>query len=161
MTQVLEGTLIGNGLRIGIVVSRFNELITSRLLEGALGTLRRHGVADADITVAWAPGAFELPLISTHLAKSGHVDAVIALGCVIRGATTHYDYVCNQAAQGVARASHETGLPVIFGVITTETLEQAQDRAGAKVGNKGADAALAAIETANLLKAIAATTKKA
>ncbi len=155
MTQVIEGTLIGNGLRIGIVVSRFNELITSRLLEGALGTLRRHGVADDDITVAWVPGAFELPLIATHLAKSGELDAVIALGCVIRGATTHYDYVCNQAAQGVARASHETGLPVIFGVITTETLEQAQDRAGAKVGNKGADAALAAIETANLLKAIA------
>jgi 6,7-dimethyl-8-ribityllumazine synthase len=149
---LLEGTLAGTGLRIGIAVARFNDLVTTRLLEGALGALRRQGVAEGDITVAWTPGAFELPLVASRLAASGRYDAVIALGCVIRGATTHYDYVCAQAAQGAARASQESGLPVIFGVLTTETLEQAQDRAGGKAGNKGADAALAAIEMANLLK---------
>lgn len=152
MTQTLEGTLAGTGLRIGVAVARFNDLVTVRLLEGALGALRRQGVAESDITVAWTPGAFELPLAVSRLAASGRYDAVIALGCVIRGATTHYDYVCAQAAQGVARASQESGLPVIFSVLTTETLEQAQDRAGGKAGNKGADAALAAIEMANLLK---------
>ena len=149
--QIFEGKLIGTGLRIGIVVSRFNDVITEKLLQGALGALKAHDVAEDDIAVAWVPGAFELPLVATKMAISGQFDAVITLGCVIRGATTHYDYVCNEAAKGIAKASEKSGLPVIFGVLTTETIEQAVERSGCKAGNKGVDAAMAAIETANLL----------
>lgn len=156
MAEVYEGKLIGTGLRVGIVVSRFNEVITEKLLQGALGALRSHDVADEAITVAWVPGAFELPLVATRLAMSGKFDAVITLGCVIRGATTHYDYVCSEAAKGIAKASEKSGVPVIFGVLTTENLEQAFERAGSKAGNKGAEAALAAIETAALLKRLKA-----
>lgn len=152
MAQIYEGKLIGTGLKIGIVVSRFNDVITEKLLQGALGALSSHDVADADISVAWVPGAFELPLVATKMALSGQFDAVITLGCVIRGATTHYDYVCNEAAKGVAKAAEKSGIPVIFGVVTTETIEQAIERSGCKAGNKGIDAALAAIETATLLK---------
>jgi 6,7-dimethyl-8-ribityllumazine synthase len=144
--------LIGTGLKVGIVVSRFNEVITEKLLQGALGALRSHDVADADIQVVWVPGAFELPLVATKFAMSGQFDAVITLGCVIRGATTHYDYVCTEAAKGVAKASGKSGIPVMFGVLTTENLEQAFERAGSKAGNKGAEAVLAAIETVSVLK---------
>jgi 6,7-dimethyl-8-ribityllumazine synthase len=156
MADVYEGKLIGTGLKVGIVVSRFNELVTEKLLQGALGALRSHGVADADIQVAWVPGAFELPLVATKLALSGKFDAVVTLGCVIRGATSHYDYVCSEAAKGIAKASEKSGIPVIFGVLTTENLEQAFERAGSKAGNKGAESALAAIETAMLLKQLKA-----
>ncbi len=152
MTQVYEGKLIGTDLRVGIVVSRFNDVITEKLLQGALGALKSHDVAEADISVAWVPGAFELPLVASKMALSGQFDAVITLGCVIRGATTHYDYVCSEAAKGISKAAQKSGLPVIFGVLTTETIEQAIERSGCKAGNKGIDAALAAIETANLLK---------
>jgi len=149
--RTFEGKLIGTGLKIGIVVSRFNDVITANLLQGALGALKSHDVAEDNIAVAWVPGAFELPLVATKMALSGQFDAVITLGCVIRGATTHYDYVCNEAAKGVSKASEKSGIPVIFGVVTTETIEQAVERSGCKAGNKGVDAALAAIETANLL----------
>jgi 6,7-dimethyl-8-ribityllumazine synthase len=149
--RIFEGKLIGTGLKIAIVVSRFNDVITDKLLQGALGALKAHDVAEGDISVAWVPGAFELPLVATKMALSGQFDAVITLGCVIRGATTHYDYVCNEAAKGVAKAAEKSGLPVIFGVVTTENIEQAIERSGCKAGNKGVDAALAAIETANLL----------
>ncbi|WP_303673603.1 6,7-dimethyl-8-ribityllumazine synthase [Vampirovibrio chlorellavorus] len=152
MPNVFEGKLIGTGLKVGIVVSRFNDVITEKLLSGSIGALTAHDVADADITVAWVPGAFELPLVASKLALSGQFDAVITLGCVIRGATTHYDYVCNEAAKGIAVASQKSGIPVIFGVITTENIEQAIERAGCKAGNKGVDAAMAALETVNLLK---------
>jgi 6,7-dimethyl-8-ribityllumazine synthase len=158
MVNTFEGKLIGTGLRVGIVVARFNDAITKNLLEGALGALKSHDVADDDITVAWVPGSFELPLIASKMAMSGKFDAIVALGCVIRGATTHYDYVCNEAAKGVAEAARKSGIPVIFGVVTTETIEQAIERSGTKAGNKGVDAALAAIETANLLKALKAET---
>lgn len=154
MVRTFEGKLIGTGLRIAIVVSRFNDVITEKLLQGALGALKSHDVADSDISVAWVPGAFELPMVATKMAMAGQFDAVITLGCVIRGATTHYDYVCSEAAKGVAAASQKSGIPVIFGVITTETIEQAIERSGCKAGNKGIDAALAAIETATLLKAL-------
>lgn len=156
MARTFEGKLIGTGLRVGIVVSRFNKLITKQLLEGALGTLSSHDVAENDIVVSWVPGAFELPLVAGKMAMSGQFDAVITLGCVIRGATTHYDYVCSEAAKGVAKAGQKSGIPVIFGVLTTENIEQAFERAGSKAGNKGGEAALAAIETANLLKALKA-----
>ena len=150
--QTIEGKLIGTGLKIGIVVSRFNDVITQPLLQGALGALKAHDVAQEDIVVAWVPGAFELPLLARKLAMSGKFDAIITLGCVIRGATTHYDYVCNEAAKGVAKAAEKSGIPVIFGVVTTENIEQAIERSGCKAGNKGAAAALAAIETASLLQ---------
>lgn len=156
MARTFEGKLIGTGLKIGIVVSRFNDVITEKLLQGAIGALNSHDVAENDITVAWVPGAFELPLLATKMALSGQFDAVITLGCVIRGATTHYDYVCSEAAKGIAKASEKSGIPVIFGVLTTETIEQAVERSGCKAGNKGVDAALAAIETANLLKRLKA-----
>jgi 6,7-dimethyl-8-ribityllumazine synthase len=152
MAHVFEGKLIGTGLKVGIVVSRFNDVITEKLLQGALGALTSHDVADSDITVAWVPGAFELPLVANQMAVSGKFDAVITLGCVIRGATTHYDYVCNEAAKGIAAAALKSGIPVIFGVITTETIEQAIERSGCKAGNKGIDAAISAIETVTLLK---------
>jgi 6,7-dimethyl-8-ribityllumazine synthase len=152
MARTFEGKLVGTGLKVGIVASRFNDVITEKLLQGALGALTSHDVADDDIAIAWVPGAFELPLLATKMALSGQFDAVITLGCVIRGATTHYDYVCNEAAKGIAKASEKSGIPVIFGVLTTETIEQAIERSGCKAGNKGVDATLAAIETANLLK---------
>jgi 6,7-dimethyl-8-ribityllumazine synthase len=146
-----EGRLDAKGLRIGLLASRFNETITKSLLDGALSALRRHGLDDASITVAWVPGAFELPLAAKRLAASGEFDAIVCLGAVIRGATTHYDYVCGQAAAGCARVSLDTGVPVIFGVLTTENIEQAIERSGTKAGNKGFDSAVAAIEMADLL----------
>ncbi|MCW1928132.1 6,7-dimethyl-8-ribityllumazine synthase [Bhargavaea beijingensis] len=152
MVNVLEGNLVGTGLKIGIVAGRFNEFITGRLVEGALDTLRRHGVGEEDIDVAKVPGAFEIPLAAQKLAESGKYDAVITLGAVIRGATAHFDYVCNEAAKGVAKAAADSGVPVLFGVITTDTIEQAIERAGTKAGNKGAESATAAIEMANLLR---------
>ncbi|MED1490249.1 6,7-dimethyl-8-ribityllumazine synthase [Bacillus smithii] len=152
MAKVLEGNLVGTGLKIGIVVSRFNEFITSKLVSGAEDALVRHGVNQDDIEVAWVPGAFEIPLIAKKMAESGRYDAVIALGTVIRGATAHFDYVSSEATKGVAQASLQTEVPVIFGILTTETIEQAIERAGTKAGNKGAEAAVSAIEMANLLK---------
>ena len=152
MVQVKEGKLIGSGIKVGIVVARFNEFICSRLLGGAYDALKRHGVADDDITTAWVPGSFEIPLIAQKMAESGKYDAVICLGAVIRGATSHYDLVCNEAAKGIAQASLKTGVPVLFGVITTENIEQAIERAGTKAGNKGFDVATGAIEMVNLIK---------
>ena len=146
-----EGRLRGDGMRIAIACSRFNDLITERLLAGARDGLIRLGVDEGSITVAWAPGAFELPLVALQLAKSGDFDAVIALGAVIRGATGHYEHVAGQCAAGIQRAQLDTGVPVIFGVLTTETIEQAVERSGTKAGNKGFEAAMAAIEMANLL----------
>jgi 6,7-dimethyl-8-ribityllumazine synthase len=148
----LEGRLDGAGLRVAIVVSRFNDFITRRLLDGALDGLRRHGVRDDQVTVAWVPGAVEIPLVAKALAEREDVDAVVALGCVIRGATSHYDHVCSMVASGVAHAALVTGTPVIFGVLTTDTIEQAIERAGSKAGNKGFEAAAAAIETAAVLR---------
>lgn len=152
MGQIFEGNLVGSGLKIGIVVGRFNEFITSKLLSGAFDALKRHGVDENAIDVSWVPGAFEIPFIAKKMAVSKNYDAVITLGTVIRGATSHYDYVCNEAAKGVAQASMETGVPVIFGIVTTENIEQAIERAGTKAGNKGWDSAVAAIEMANLNK---------
>ncbi|MDR7415236.1 MAG: 6,7-dimethyl-8-ribityllumazine synthase [Armatimonadota bacterium] len=152
MGQTFEGHLEGRGLRVGVVVSRFNEAITRLLLEGALDTLRRHGVEDVD--VAWVPGAFEIPLVALRLAQSGRYHAVVCLGVVIRGETPHFEYVAGQSAAGVARAALESGIPVIYGILTTDTLEQALERSGTKAGNRGRDAALAAIEMANLLSTL-------
>ena len=152
MAKIIEGMLTAEGLRFGVVVSRFNEFLTSKLLGGALDTLKRHGAAEDDVTVAWVPGAFELPFIAKKMAESGKYDAIIALGTVIRGSTTHYDYVCNEAAKGIAQASMSTGVPVAFSVVTTENIEQAIERSGTKAGNKGADGAMTAIEMANLLR---------
>lgn len=151
--KTFEGNLIGSGLKVAIVVARFNDFITSRLLGGAEDGLKRQGVEESNIDVAWVPGAFELPLVAKKLAESKNYDAVITLGTVIRGATTHYDYVCSETAKGVSHASLSTGVPVIFGVLTTETIEQAIERAGTKAGNKGYEAAVSAIEMANLLRA--------
>ena len=150
----IEGHVIGTDLKIGIVVSSFNDFITSKLLSGAEDTLLRHGVKADDIDVAWVPGAFEIPLIAKKMAETKKYDAVITLGTVIRGATSHYDYVCNEAAKGIAASSMSTGVPVIFGVLTTDTIEQAVERAGTKAGNKGAEAAAAAIEIANLTRSL-------
>jgi len=149
-----EGTFIGTGLRVAIAVSRWNELITTRLLEGALDGLRRHGVGEDAVDVAWVPGSFELPLVCRRLADTRRYDAVIALGAVIRGATSHYDHVAGAATSGVAQVGLQTGVPCIFGVITTENIEQAIERAGTKAGNKGFEAAATAVEMANLLRAI-------
>lgn len=154
MAKIFQGNLIGTGLKIGIVNSRFNEFITSKLLSGALDALSRHGVNDEDIEVAWVPGAFEIPLVADKMASSGKYDAVICLGAVIRGATPHFDYVAAEVSKGIANVSLKTGMPVIFGVITTDNIEQAIERAGTKVGNKGVDAAEAAIEMANLFRSI-------
>ena len=154
MANVLEGYITGKGLKFGIVVARFNEFITSKLLGGALDTLHRHEAADEDVDVAWVPGAFEIPVAAKKMAESGKYDAVICLGAVIRGSTTHYDYVCNEVSKGVAQVSMNTGIPTIFGVVTTENIEQAIERAGTKAGNKGSDSAMAAMEMANLLKKI-------
>lgn len=152
MVNTVQSTLVGTDLKIGIVVGRFNEFITGKLLGGAEDTLKRHGVKDDDITVAWVPGAFEIPLIAKKMAASKKYDAVITLGTVIRGSTPHFDYVCNEVAKGVSQVTMTTDVPTIFGVLTTETIEQAIERAGTKAGNKGADAAVSAIEMANLVK---------
>ncbi|WP_100372614.1 6,7-dimethyl-8-ribityllumazine synthase [Bacillus sp. FJAT-45037] len=149
MGKVYEGSLVATGLKVGIVVGRFNEFITSKLLGGAEDALKRHGVEDSDIEVAWVPGAFEIPFAAKKMADSGKYDAVITLGTVIRGATPHFDFVCGEVAKGVASLSLSSGKPVIFGVLTTDTIEQAIERAGTKAGNKGWDAATAAIEMAN------------
>jgi 6,7-dimethyl-8-ribityllumazine synthase len=147
-----EGRLDAAGLRVAVVVSRFNELITRQLLEGARDGLRRHGADEETLSVVWVPGAFEIPPVAQRLARSGAFDTVVCLGAVIRGATPHFDHVANQTAAGIARAAQETGVPVIFGILTTDTIEQAIERAGTKAGNKGFDAAVAAIEMANLLR---------
>lgn len=154
MPQFLEGKLDATGLRFGIVVSRFNSFIGERLLEGALDAIVRHGGADGDITVARVPGAFEIPLTAKKLAESGKYDALICLGAVIRGATPHFDYVAAEVSKGIASVSLEAGVPVAFGVLTTDSIEQAIERAGTKAGNKGFEAAVTAIETANLLKGL-------
>lgn len=152
--KILEGNLINNDAKIGIVVARFNEFITSKLLGGAVDTLVRHGISDDNISVAWVPGAFEIPLIAKKMAQTGNYDAVICLGAIIRGSTSHYDLVCNEAAKGVAQVSLEAGIPVMFGVITTENIEQAIERAGSKAGNKGSECAECAIEMINLCRNI-------
>ncbi|MBX9597568.1 MAG: 6,7-dimethyl-8-ribityllumazine synthase [Burkholderiales bacterium] len=152
--MVFEGNLIVSSGKYAIVVSRFNEFITSKLLGAAVDGLTRHGVAESDIDTAWVPGAFEIPLIAQKLAASKKYDAIITLGAVIRGSTSHYDYVCNEVAKGVAKVQLDSGVPVIFGIVTTENIEQAIERAGTKAGNKGYDAAVSAIEMANLLKGI-------
>ena len=149
-----EGKLVGKNLKVAIVVSRFNDCITGRLLEGAKDTLIRHEVEEEQIDVAYVPGAFEIPLVAKKLARKGDYDAVITLGCVIRGATSHYDYVCNEVAKGVSKANEVSEVPVIFGILTTESIEQAVERAGTKAGNKGSEAAVSAIEMANLIKQI-------
>ena len=154
MANVIEGFITAKGLKFGIVVARFNEFITSKLLSGALDTLHRHEANDDDIDVAWVPGAFEIPVVAKKMAESGKYDAVICLGAVIRGSTTHYDYVCNEVSKGTAQVGMQTGVPTIFGVVTTENIEQAVERAGTKAGNKGVDSAMAAMEMANLLKKI-------
>ncbi|MFN2389786.1 MAG: 6,7-dimethyl-8-ribityllumazine synthase [Actinomycetota bacterium] len=154
MTRVNEGRLAGRHLRVAVVASRFNETISKRLVDGALDCLLRHEVADDDISVTWVPGAFELPLAAARHAASGEVDAVVCLGAVIRGETPHFDHVAGQAAQGILRASLDTGIPIAFGVLTTEDAAQAADRAGGKLGNKGFEAAQVAIEMANLLSAL-------
>ncbi|RNB86588.1 6,7-dimethyl-8-ribityllumazine synthase [Brevibacillus nitrificans] len=153
--KTFEGHLVGTGLRVGVVAGRFNELIVSKLVGGALDALKRHGVAEDSVDVAWVPGAFEIPLIAKKMAESGRYDAVITLGAVIRGATPHFDYVCNETAKGVASLSLSTGIPVIFGILTVDSIEQAIERAGTKAGNKGWEAAAAAIEMANLGKQFA------
>ena len=150
--NTFEGNLVAENIKIGIVVARFNEFITSKLLAGALDNLKRENVGEKDIEVAWVPGAFEIPLIASKMAKSGKYDAVICVGAVIRGNTSHYDYVCNEVSKGIASVSLETGVPVLFGVLTTENIEQAIERAGTKAGNKGYDCALSAIEMVNLIK---------
>ena len=154
MGRELEGALSGAGLRVGIVVAKFNDLVTTRLLDGARAGLARLGVDAAAVDVAWVPGSMEIPLVARRMASGGRYDAVICLGAVIRGSTPHFDYVAAGAAQGIARAALDSGVPVIFGVLTTDTLEQALERAGSKMGNKGYDAAFAAVEMANLLRAL-------
>ena len=152
--KINEGKLVAEGLKIAIVASRFNEFIVSKLVSGALDGLKRHGVKDDDIELTWVPGAFEIPLLAKKLAASDKYDAIICLGAVIKGATSHYDYVCAEVSKGVASVSLSTEKPIIFGVVTTDNIEQAIERAGTKAGNKGYDAALSAIEMANLLKNI-------
>ena len=150
--KIFEGKLITKEIKVGIVAARFNEFITSKLLDGALDGLRRHDIREDDISVAWGPGAFEIPLIASKMAKSGKYDAVLCLGAVIRGATSHYDYVCNEVSKGIAAVSLESGVPVMFGILTTENIEQAIERAGTKSGNKGYDCAVGAIEMVNLIR---------
>lgn len=152
--KVYEGKLVAEGLKIGIVAARFNEFIVSKLLGGAEDALIRHGVKDEDIEVAWVPGAFEIPLVAKKMAESGKYDAIVCLGTVIKGATSHYDYVCAEVSKGIAQVSLSQDIPVAFGVLTTDTIQQAVERAGTKAGNKGYDAAVTAIEMANLLKNI-------
>ena len=150
--KTFEGKLVSSNIKVGIVVARFNEFITSKLLSGAMDGLLRHNAKEEDIQVAWVPGAFEIPLIASKMAKSGKYDAVICLGAVIRGSTSHYDYVCNEVSKGIAAVSLETGIPVMFGVLTTENIEQAIERAGSKAGNKGSECAEGAIEMVNLIR---------
>lgn len=152
MIKTIEGQLIARGKKFGLVVSRFNDFITGKLLEGAIDTLTRHGVKEEEMEVARVPGSFEIPYAASRMAKSGNYDAVICLGAVIRGDTPHFDYIASEAAKGIAKISLDTGVPTIFGVITADTLEQALERAGTKSGNKGKDAALAAIEMVNLFE---------
>ena len=152
--KTFEGNLVAQDMKVGIVVARFNEFITSRLLGGALDGLKRRGVEEAHIHTAWVPGAFEIPLIASKMAKSGSYDAVICLGAVIRGSTSHYDYVCNEVSKGIAAVSLETGVPVMFGVITTENIEQAIERSGSKAGNKGFECAEGAVEMVNLIRSL-------
>ena len=152
--KVFEGKLVSEHIRVGIVAARFNEFIVSKLVSGCEDGLLRHGVREEDIHLAWVPGAFEIPLAAQAMAKSGKYDAVIALGAVIRGATSHYDYVCAEVSKGVAQAALSTGVPVLFGVLTTDTIEQAIERAGTKAGNKGAECAQGAIEMVNLFRAM-------
>ena len=154
MKKCFEGMLLGKELKFGLVISRFNEFITKKLLEGAQDALLRHGVNDADIEIAWAPGSFEIPLIAKKLAETKRYDAVICLGAVIRGGTPHFEYIASEVSKGIAKVGLETGLPVIYGVITADTLEQAIERAGTKMGNNGFLAAVKAIEMANLIKSI-------
>lgn len=153
--KTLEGKLVSEGMKVAIVAARFNEFITSKLLGGAMDGLLRHNVREEDIEVAWVPGAFEIPLIASKMAKSSKYDAVICIGAVIRGNTSHYDYVCNEVSKGIAAVSLESGVPVMFGVITAENIEQAIERAGTKAGNKGYDCAVGAIEMANLIREMA------
>lgn len=150
--KTFEGSLVANNIKVGIVAARFNEFITSKLLGGAMDGLIRHGVREEDVKVAWVPGAFEIPLIAGKMAKSGKYDAVICLGAVIRGSTSHYDLVCSEAAKGIAQVSLASDIPVLFGVVTTDTIEQAIERAGTKAGNKGYDCALSAVEMVNLIR---------
>ncbi len=150
--KIFEGNLVSENIKIGIVASRFNEFIVSKLLSGALDALGRHNVSSDNIEVAWVPGAFEIPLIASKMANSGRYDAVICLGAVIRGATSHYDYVCSEVSKGIASINLSSGIPVIFGIITTENIEQAIERAGTKAGNKGHDSAVSAIEMVNLIR---------
>lgn len=157
MGRKFEGHLIGEGLRFAIVAARFNEFITSKLLGGAVDGLVRHGVSEDNVDVAWVPGSFEIPVAARKLAQSGRYDAVLCLGAVIRGATPHFDYVAAEASKGIASVALQTGVPVIFGVLTTDTIEQAIERAGTKAGNKGYDAAVTGIEMANLLRVIEAS----
>lgn len=154
--HTFEGKLVSQNIRVGIVAARFNEFIVGKLVAGAMDALLRHDVREEDIDLAWVPGAFEIPLIAKKMAESGKYDAVICLGAVIRGATSHYDLVCNEAAKGIAHVSLDSGVPVLFGVVTTESIEQAIERAGSKAGNKGYDSAMAAIEMVNLVRAIEA-----
>ena len=154
--KTLEGKLTAKNMKIAIVVARFNEFITSKLLSGCIDCLIRHEAADEDLTVAWVPGAFEIPMAAKKLAESGKYDAVICLGAVIRGATPHFDYVCAEASKGIAQVSMQTGVPVAFGVLTTENIQQAVERAGTKAGNKGAECAQGAIEMVNLIRALEA-----
>jgi 6,7-dimethyl-8-ribityllumazine synthase len=154
MPNIYEGNLIGTGLKIGITVSRFNSFITTKLLDGALDALKRHGVNLDDIDIFWTPGSFEIPAAAKRLAESRRYDAIVCIGAVIRGATPHFDFIASESAKGIAQVSFNTGIPVIYGVITTDNIEQAIERAGTKAGNKGAEAAVAAIEMANLYKQI-------
>lgn len=152
--KTFEGQLVSHEMKIGIVAARFNEFITSKLLSGAMDCLIRHGISEDQVQVAWVPGAFEIPLIASKMAKSTKYDAIICLGSVIRGSTSHYDYVCNEVSKGIASVSLSSGIPVMFGVLTTENIEQAIERAGTKAGNKGYDSALGAIEMVNLIREI-------
>ena len=154
MMKTFEGKLVSGQIKVGIVAARFNEFITSKLLSGAVDSLLRHDVREEDIQVAWVPGAFEIPLIASKMAQSGRYDAVICLGAVIRGSTSHYDYVCSEVSKGIATVSLQSGIPVLFGVLTTENIEQAIERAGSKAGNKGSECASGAIEMVNLIRTL-------
>lgn len=154
MSKVIEGSLIAKGRKFGIIASRFNDFMTKELVSGFSDTLLRHGVLDQDLTISWVPGAFEIPLVAQKMAKTKSYDAIICLGTVIRGATPHFDYIASEVAKGIAKASSDSGIPVIFGIITADTIEQAVERAGSKDGNKGRDAALSGIEMVNLLEKI-------
>lgn len=153
--RILEGKLVANGIKVGIVAGRFNEFITSKLIEGALDGLKRHDVKEEDITIAWVPGAFEIPFVASKMADTKQYDVIICLGAVIRGSTSHYDYVCNEVSKGIAQVALQSKLPVMFGVLTTDTIEQAIERAGTKAGNKGFECAVGAIEMVNLIQKIA------